>query len=110
MIRRHLHGDTYVPVLVDVVTNEIMRDPKSGLAVRRGFSDGGEILVRCASKAEFSGYRNNQIATGKKFVTDVLCKGDLFYRTGDALRRTPDGLWYFMDRYFYLLPRASRCS
>lgn len=32
------------------------------------------------------------------YARDVFRKGDLFYRTGDALRRTPDGRWYFMDR------------
>lgn len=25
-------------------------------------------------------------------------KGDLYYRSGDALRRTSDGKWFFLDR------------
>ena len=32
------------------------------------------------------------------FERNVFKKGDLFYRTGDALRRDADGLWFFMDR------------
>lgn len=34
----------------------------------------------------------------KKFERDVFEKGDLWYRSGDALRRTPDGRWFFLDR------------
>ena len=28
----------------------------------------------------------------------MFTKGDLYYRSGDALRRSPDGHWYFLDR------------
>lgn len=34
----------------------------------------------------------------KKFERDVFKKGDLWYRSGDALRRTDDGKWLFLDR------------
>ncbi|KAG5915633.1 hypothetical protein E4U61_004420 [Claviceps capensis] len=37
-------------------------------------------------------------ATREKFVEDVFEKGDLFYHTGDALRRDGNGHWYFVDR------------
>lgn len=43
-------------------------------------------------------YHKNSEATAKKFATDVFKKGDLFYRSGDALRRDADGRWYFLDR------------
>ncbi len=46
----------------------------------------------------FSGYWRNADATAKKFIRDVFRKGDLWYRSGDALRRTPDGRWFFLDR------------
>src|SRR3954454_10164130 len=34
----------------------------------------------------------------KKFERNVFKKGDLWYRSGDALRRTNDGRWFFLDR------------
>lgn len=43
-------------------------------------------------------YWNDPNATAKKFERNVFKEGDLFYRTGDALRRTSDGRWFFIDR------------
>lgn len=43
-------------------------------------------------------YWGNDKATNSKFERDVFKKGDLYYRSGDALKRTPDGRWFFMDR------------
>jgi acyl-CoA synthetase (AMP-forming)/AMP-acid ligase II len=59
---------------------------------------GGEILVRIDSEAAFPGYYKDPAATSKRFARDVFVKGDLWYRTGDALRRTSDGKWLFLDR------------
>jgi acyl-CoA synthetase (AMP-forming)/AMP-acid ligase II len=50
------------------------------------------------SEEAFVGYWNNPDATQKRFERDVFKKGDLWYRTGDALRRDADGRWFFMDR------------
>jgi acyl-CoA synthetase (AMP-forming)/AMP-acid ligase II len=60
---------------------------------------GGEVIVQVPNETLFPGYWRNKTATDKKFVRDLFKKGDLWYRTGDALRRSPDGLWYFMDRF-----------
>lgn len=90
--------NTYVPVAINYETNEIVRDPKTGFAKRNSHNEGGEILVKILSEADFPGYFHNPEATSKKFERDVFRKGDLFYRTGDALRRTDDGRWFFMDR------------
>mgnify|MGYP002651627584 CR=1 FL=1 len=49
----------------------------------------GEVIVR--GHAVFAGYWNNPKATAERFERDVFAKGDLFYRTGDALRRDADG-------------------
>ena len=56
------------------------------------------MIVMIPGKEAFAGYWNNPEATAKKFIQDVFRKGDLAYRSGDALRRTTDGHWYFMDR------------
>ncbi|QIX01084.1 hypothetical protein AMS68_006601 [Peltaster fructicola] len=88
-----------VPVQIDYEdADKIWRDPVTGFGKRNSYEDGGEILVACADKAQFAGYHNNTEATNKRFEHDVFVKGDLYYRTGDALRRDSDGRWSFMDR------------
>ncbi|KAF2227199.1 putative very-long-chain acyl-CoA synthetase family protein [Elsinoe ampelina] len=98
LLRRQFQN-IYVPVALDHEKGDIWRDPKTSFAKRVPYEEGGEILVYVGdNKAAFAGYWNNPEATEKKFITDVFKKGDRYYRTGDALRRTKDGRWYFMDR------------
>ncbi|KAK7568132.1 hypothetical protein IWX50DRAFT_474428 [Phyllosticta citricarpa] len=97
-INRSKTHDILIPVETDYETGKMYRDPKTGFARRKPYEEGGEILVRVASEKVFAGYWNNPEATAQMFERNVFKKGDLFYRSGDALRRTPDGLWYFMDR------------
>jgi len=97
-IARFLNRNMIVPVLIDQVSGAIARDPKTGFAYRQPYEKGGEIIVQVQDVKQFSGYYNNPEATMKKFDRDVFEKGDLWYRSGDALRRTKDGRWFFMDR------------
>jgi len=97
IFRRYFHN-IYVPVMIDHENGDIWRDPKTGFAKRMPYEEGGEMLVKVPSKQAFGGYWRNDEATNKRFATDVFTKGDLYYRSGDALRRSPDGHWYFMDR------------
>ncbi|KAI9375820.1 hypothetical protein BJX61DRAFT_539408 [Aspergillus egyptiacus] len=98
LIMRTLMRNTYVPVAIDPDTGDVLRDKETGLVVRAPFEVGGEILVNVPGKEAFQGYWDNQEATNKKFLRDVFQKGDLWYRSGDALRRLDDGRWYFLDR------------
>ncbi|KAI1341317.1 acetyl-CoA synthetase-like protein [Xylariaceae sp. FL0016] len=100
LINRWRHRNVFVPVEIDVETGDIARDPKTGFARRVPYEQGGEILVRqpVTITPGFPGYYKNAEATDKKYVRDVFAKGDLYYRTGDALRRDTHGRWYFMDR------------
>ena len=98
LIRRMLLRNEWVPVQVDAESNELIRDPETGLAIRMPYTTGGELLFRLESEAGFAGYYKNPEATEKKFARDVLQKGDLFYRSGDSLCRTSDGKWSFLDR------------
>jgi acyl-CoA synthetase (AMP-forming)/AMP-acid ligase II len=95
---RLLTRNTMVPVLIDQDSGAIARDAKTGFACRQPYEDGGEVIVAVEDTGAFAGYFNNPEATRKKFERDVFKKGDLWYRSGDALRRTPDGRWYFLDR------------
>lgn len=98
-IQRYTHRNFYVPVEPDHENSDrIWRDPKTGFAKRNSFEEGGEILVQCQSKQEFVGYWNNPEATEKRFEHNVFRQGDLWYKTGDALRRDADGRWFFLDR------------
>ncbi|KAI5310679.1 hypothetical protein KEM55_003629 [Ascosphaera atra] len=87
-----------VPVAIDPVTGDIWRDPVTGFAKRTPYSQGGEILIRVPNEKAFVGYWKNPDATSKKFVYNVFKKGDIYYRSGDALRRDDDGRWFFLDR------------
>ena len=98
LIRRWLLHDQWVPVLVDAETNDLVRNPKTGFAIRMPYEVGGELLFKLENEASFVGYWKNPEATEKKFARDVFRKGDLYYRSGDSLKRTPDGKWSFLDR------------
>jgi acyl-CoA synthetase (AMP-forming)/AMP-acid ligase II len=95
---RHKLRNTYVPVALDATTGELIRSPKTGFVERQPYSLGGEILVRIPTESTFPGYFKDPVATSKRFARDVFTKGDIWYRTGDALRRTDDGRWFFLDR------------
>jgi acyl-CoA synthetase (AMP-forming)/AMP-acid ligase II len=95
---RQIMHNKYVPVAVDPSTGDLERNCATGFAIRQSYEVGGEMLVRIASESVFPGYWNDPIATAKKFERNVFAKGDLWYRTGDALRRTADGRWFFLDR------------
>lgn len=98
-LQRYSLRNVYVPVEIDHENGEdIWRDPATGFARRKSYEEGGEIIVACSSQNDFVGYWNNQDATDKRFERDVFQKGDLWYRTGDALRRDADGRWFFLDR------------
>ncbi|KZL71931.1 AMP-binding enzyme [Colletotrichum tofieldiae] len=98
LLLRLKYRNRIVPVEVDAETGQIKRDPKTGLAVRVPYEVGGEILTEHPGERAFAGYFNNEDATSKKFVRDIVRKGDCFYRTGDSLRRDSDGRWFFLDR------------
>ncbi|CAG8894283.1 unnamed protein product [Penicillium salamii] len=98
LIMRGVLHNVFIPVAIDPETGDILRDPKTGFATRASYEEGGEIIVNVPGKEAFQGYWRNDEATNKKFLKDVFKRGDLYYRSGDALRRQSDGRWYFLDR------------
>jgi acyl-CoA synthetase (AMP-forming)/AMP-acid ligase II len=97
-IFRRMLKKVYIPVAIDHETGDIWRDPETGFARRNSYDEGGEMLVAIPNREAFQGYWNAQAATDKKYAADVFKKGDLYYRSGDALRRDDDGRWHFLDR------------
>jgi acyl-CoA synthetase (AMP-forming)/AMP-acid ligase II len=97
-IFRAIFNKIYIPVKLDYETGEIWRHADTGFAQRQPYEEGGEMLVKVPDENVFKGYWNAPEATAKKYARDVFVKGDLYYRSGDALRRDKDGRWFFMDR------------
>ena len=97
-IQRYMYRKLYVTVKIDPQTGDIWRDSITGFGNRKALEAGGEVLVRMGSETDWPGYWHSKEATNKKLVRDILEKGDLYYRTGDVLRRDADGFWFFMDR------------
>lgn len=97
LLRRKFYH-TYVPVKIDPETGDVWRSPETGFAQRVPYEIGGEVLVKLASRSSWAGYWRSEEATLKKLIENVFEEGDLYVRTGDALRRDGNGHWYFMDR------------
>ena len=95
---RHMYRNSIIPVYVDPETDDIWRDAVTGFAKRVPYDQGGEIVCKLESRAAWTGYFGAEAATRKKLVKDLFEEGDLYYRTGDALRRDDDGHWFFVDR------------
>lgn len=97
IFRWKLH-DIMVLVTIDPGTGDIWRDPKTSFAKRAPYAEGGELLIKLQTRSDWVGYWKSGAATEKKLAQDVFKKGDLYFRTGDALRRNNDGYWFFLDR------------
>ncbi|KAI1946683.1 long-chain fatty acid transporter fat1 [Ophidiomyces ophidiicola] len=80
---------------------ELPRRDKSGLCILAASGEPGELLYAVDAddiEKKFPGYINNKEANTKKILRDVRKKGDAWFRTGDMVRWSADGLWYFSDR------------
>ena len=56
----------------------------------------GQILDT-GGPSRFEGYADPEASRGK-ILRDVFARGDAWYRTGDLMRRDPQGFFYFVDR------------
>lgn len=86
---------------VDPISNEPLRDPRSGLCHRPNQGEPGEMLCRIPAKdleRRFQGYFGDSQATLSKVIYDVFHKGDAWFRTGDLMRWDKEGRLYFHDR------------
>jgi len=85
-------------VKFDIETEEPIRDAE-GFCVRTDVDEAGEALGRIGEdiRNRFEGYNDEQ-ATKKKILRDVFEKDDMWFRTGDLMRKDKDGYIYFVDR------------
>jgi fatty-acyl-CoA synthase len=72
---------------------------ESGFCERCADGEVGEALGRIGKDpgARFEGY-SEDIETERKTLRDVFEVGDTWMRTGDLMRRDPDGFYTFVDR------------
>jgi fatty-acyl-CoA synthase len=70
-----------------------------GLCIECAPDEVGETVGGISRRAgrEFEGY-TNRAESDKKMLHDVFRKGDLWFRTGDLMRRDAHGYFYFVDR------------
>lgn len=88
-------------VKVDWDTETPWRDPKTGFCQEVPRGQNGELLAKMDAenvKASFQGYYGDEKASNSKIMFDVLEKGDVYFRTGDVMRRDKEGRMWFVDR------------
>ncbi len=87
-------------VKFDIESEQPVRDPATGFCIECAPGEAGEAIGRIdpnEPRTRFDGYSKGS-DTEKKLLRDVFAKGDLFFRTGDLLRRDAQGYFYFVDR------------
>lgn len=85
----------------DFETEELVRDPKTGLCVQCGVNEPGEVVTKVDRNGGIllrHSYLDNEKATEEKVVRGVLDKDDEYTRIGDLMVRDKDGFIKFMDR------------
>ena len=84
----------------DVDDDTHVRDSR-GFCIPCKADEVGELLIRVpqlsAGGLAYRGY-TDESATEKKLLRNVFRKGDVYFRSGDLLRRDRDGFFYFVDR------------
>lgn len=87
-------------IAVDPETGEVRRDPQTGLCVLAATDEPGELVGLVDNRdvtRRFDGY-THKADTRRKLITNVSVAGDVYFRTGDLLRKDADGYMFFVDR------------
>ena len=88
-------------VRFDVERQEPVRNDQ-GFCIECGPDEAGEVIGRILKDASKPGQRFEGYAaeseTDKKILRDVFEKGDVWFRTGDLMRKDANGYFYFIDR------------
>jgi fatty-acyl-CoA synthase len=82
----------------DVDGQMAVRGP-DGLCIECAPDEAGEAVGGLSARAgrEFEGY-TNKADSENKMLRDVFRRGDVWFRTGDLMRRDEHGYFYFVDR------------
>ncbi len=90
--------DNIAFVKFDIESEEPIRNA-DGFCERTAPNEAGEAIGRIGDEARmrFEGY-NDESATNKKVLKNVFEEGDMWFRTGDLMRKDEHGYIYFVDR------------
>lgn len=86
-------------VKFDIESEQPVRG-EDGFCIHADPNEAGEVLGQIKNddlRARFEGY-SDKAATEKKILRGVFEDGDLWFRTGDLLRKDKDGYIFFVDR------------
>jgi fatty-acyl-CoA synthase len=88
-------------VRFDIERQEPLRD-HNGFCIECDDNEAGEVIgkiIKDPAKpgARFEGYAT-QSETETKILRDVFERGDVWFRTGDLMRKDANGYFYFVDR------------
>ena len=88
-------------VRFDAERQQPVRDER-GFCIECAADEPGEVIgkiIKDSSKPgqRFEGYANTA-ETDKKILHDAFKKGDVWFRTGDLMRKDKNGYFYFIDR------------
>jgi len=88
-------------IKLDQQTGAPLRDAQ-GMCIVCAAGEAGEAVGRIATNASdiagrFEGYTRRD-ATEAKLLSDVAQRGDVWFRTGDLMRKDGHGYFYFVDR------------
>lgn len=85
-------------VKFDIENEEPVRDA-NGFCMKADPDEVGEVLGKIGTEARtrFEGY-NDPEATKKKILRNVFEPDDLWFRTGDLMKKDAEGYIYFVDR------------
>ncbi len=87
-------------VKFDIESEQPVRDPGTGFCSECAPGEAGEAIGKidpADPRTSFEGY-TKQADSEKKLLRDVFEKGDIWFRTGDLLRKDAQGYFYFVDR------------
>jgi fatty-acyl-CoA synthase len=88
-------------VRFDVERQQPIRDTQ-GFCIECEADEPGEVIGKIMKDASKPGQRFEGYAsaadTDKKILHDVFKKGDIWFRTGDLMRKDKNGYFYFIDR------------
>ncbi|KAJ3260488.1 hypothetical protein HK103_000630 [Boothiomyces macroporosus] len=87
-------------IRIDHVTGVAVRD-SSGNCIICKDNEPGEFVGQIKPgdpQADFKGYKGDPDKTEKKILRNVFKKGDMYFRSGDIVKRDRFGYIYFLDR------------
>jgi fatty-acyl-CoA synthase len=99
-IPRYLEKSFNVKIVKFDIENEVPVRGPDGLCIEAAPGETGEAVGAIGDdpRFRFEGYTGDKAQTDKKILRDVFQKGDVYFRTGDLLKKDVEGYFYFVDR------------